>query len=114
MYYLLGLLFVSFAWIEAATPGPSIVEPHELAAHELARLNLLIEATERSLQQQKRLRENLQEYQKLQVQYLQQPEDNELLYQLIKTAYVLLESIKGLHLETCFEPEFLSELTILA
>lgn len=109
-YFLLLSLFGQLA----ASSSPTVLDPKEIVSNELARLDFLIEATEKSLQQQQKLRSLLKDYQKLQAQYLNQPDDNELLFQLIKSAYTILETIKTLHLETAFEPEFLSELTVLA
>lgn len=77
-------------------------------------LDLLIESTEWSLTQQKRLREQIREYQELQKEYLKSSEDNERLYALIKSAYAVLTTIKSLHLETAFDPDFISELSLLS
>lgn len=92
----------------------TIVHPHEVVANELARLDQLIDATKLSLAQQQKLRENIRLYQDLQKRYLDNPDDNELLYQLVKNAYYILESIKAQHLELAFEPDFLSELSLLS
>lgn len=109
--FLTIFLFLS-ATVQAA--DSPIIEPKEVVANEIARLDLLIEATSRSLEQQRKLRDMIVEYQKTQARYMDNPEDNELLYQLIKRAYGILEVIKGQHLEGAFEPEFLSELSLLS
>lgn len=105
------LLSLSAAGNAAESP---IIEPKEVVANEIARLDLLIEATQQSLEQQRKLRDMIVDYQKVQSRYLDSPEDNELLYQLIKKAYAILEIIKAQHLEAAFEPEFLSELSLLS
>ncbi len=98
--------------LQAADTG--IIDTKDLVVGEIARLDQLIEATEQSLEGQKRLRERIEQYRELQVSYLSNSDDNELLFQLIKSAYTILESIKAQHLETAFEPEFLSELSVLS
>lgn len=97
-----------------AADSSAIVAPREMVANEIFRLDQLIEATQLSLKQQYKLRDQVKSYQQLQANYQNNPEDNELLFQLIKTAYTILESIKTQHLETAFEPEFLSELSVLS
>ena len=104
-------LLLSVAGTAAET---SIVNPQDVVANELSHLDQLIDATEKSLAQQRRLRELIGQYQEMQKRYLDNSEDNELLFQLIKTAYTILESIKAQHLELAFEPEFLSELSLLS
>jgi len=111
--HLLLTILLSISGAINAADSP-IIEPKEVVANEIARLNLLIEATQESLEQQRRLRDMVVEYQKIQARYMQSSEDNELLYQLIKKAYAILETIKAQHLEAAFEPEFLSELSILS
>ena len=83
-------------------------------AQELNRLDLLIAATERSLQQELKLRELVRHDDELQKRYLEKADDEELLFQLVRTAHQVLESIKGQHLEATFEPEFLSEIALMS
>lgn len=111
--HLLLAILLSISAAVKATDSP-IIEPNEVVANEIARLNLLIEATQQSLEQQRRLRDMVVEYQKIQARYMESTDDNELLYQLIKKAYAILEAIKAQHLEAAFEPEFLSELSLLS
>jgi hypothetical protein len=82
--------------------------------NELVLLDQLIETTQQSLKEEMRLRDLVKQYQQLQKEYIDQGDDNDKLYQLIKTAYTVLEGIKSLHLEHSFEPEFLSELALLS
>ncbi|MCE5318206.1 MAG: hypothetical protein LLG04_12705 [Parachlamydia sp.] len=111
--HLLLAILLSLSAAVKASDSP-IIEPKEVVANEIARLNLLIESTQQSLEQQRRLRDMVVEYQKIQARYMESSEDNELLYQLIKKAYAILETIKAQHLEAAFEPEFLSELSMLS
>lgn len=106
-----SLLFFSATVLASDSP---FIEPKEVVANELARLDLLIQATQQSLEQQRKLRDMIADYQAIQTRYMDSPEDNELLYQLIKKAYGILEIIKAQHLEAAFEPEFLSELSLLS
>ena len=107
-------IFLSVISSVRGADSPPIIDPEEVVANEIARLDQLIEATQRSLEQQRKLREMIRQYQQIQTKYLNDSEDNELLYQLIKSAYAILENIKAQHLETAFEPEFLSELSVLS
>jgi hypothetical protein len=112
MKKLIVSLLLFFSSVHAAESG--IIDTKDLVANELTRLDQLIEATSLSLEQQKQLRERVKGYQELHAKYLADPDDNERLYRLIKSAYTILESIKNQHLETAFEPDFLSELTVLS
>jgi hypothetical protein len=91
-----------------------IKDPAELLNNEIERLDTLIQATQQSLENQKALRASIVEYQKIQNLYLQNTQDNELLFHLIKNAHYLLESIKENHLLHTFDSDFLSELTLLS
>lgn len=104
-----------FCQVMAETPSmTSIKEPAALLGNEIARLDTLIQATQQSLEGQKKLRERIVEYQKIQDLYLKQPQDNDLLFKLVKSAYRTLESIKENHLTETFDPDFINELTVLS
>lgn len=99
----------------ASTPSPtSIKDPAMLINNEIERLDTLIQATQQSLEGQKKLRDRIIEYQKIQDLYLKQPNDNDLLFKLIKSAYRTLESIKENNLVQIFDPDFINELTVLS
>lgn len=95
-------------------PAPSVKDPAALLGNELARLDMLIVATQQSLESQKKLREQIAEYQKIQEYYLKHTQDNEVLFRMIKSAYMTLNTIKENHLEQTFDPDFISELTIIS
>jgi hypothetical protein len=107
-------LLLAFSFQLQADLPPTIADPAALIGNEIARLDTLIQATEQSLEGQKKLRTLIVEYQKLQDQYLKNTKDNELLFKLVKSAYRVLVSIKENHLIHNFDPEFIDELTVLS
>lgn len=92
----------------------SIRDPAALIGNEIARLDTLIQATQQSLEGQKTLREKIVEYKKIQDLYLQQPQNNDLLFRLVKSAKRTLDTIKENSLTQTFDPEFINELTVLS
>lgn len=109
--FLFLLLFAFQAHGEVPSP---IKDPNALIGNEISRLDTLIQATELSLEGQKKLRGQILEYQKLQDQYLGNSKDNDLLMKLVKSAYRTLQTIKDNHLEQTFDADFIDELTILS
>jgi len=97
----------------ADVPAP-IKDPSAIISNEISRLDTLIQATEQSLEEQRKLREMIYEYQKLQDKFEKNPNDNELLFKIIKSAYKVLQSIKENHLTQTFDTEFIDELTIMS
>lgn len=100
-----------------ATPALTLLpvkDPNALIGNELTRLDLLIQATQQSLEGQKQLREKIVEYQKIQESYLLHPKDNEILFRMIKSAYSTSQSIQENHLEHTFDPDFINELKVLS
>ena len=91
-----------------------IKDPNALIGNELSRLDLLIEATRQSLEEQQKLRKKIVEYQKIQDAHLLHPHDNEILFRMIKSAHAILKLIQDNYLEHTFDPEFISELKVLA
>ena len=117
-FYLIVFLIAAlpaFAAENKALPNlSSIRDPSQVIDHEIKRLDHLIQATKHSLENQKILRERILDYKKVQQAYELHPNDNEILYQMVKVGHRLLESIKENHLTQNFDPEFLSELTALS
>lgn len=111
------LLFVALSavclQVYADTPL-TIKDPAALIGNEIARLDTLIQATEKSLEEQKQLRVHIVEYQKLQDRFLENSGDNELLFKLVKSAYRTLQMIKNNHLTQTFDPDFIDELSVLS
>lgn len=108
------LLFFAIA-IQVQAEMPSMIkDPNALIGNEIGRLDTLIQATEYSLEGQKKLRTQIVEYQKLQDQYLNNTKDNDLLLKLVKSAYRTLQTIKENHLEQNFDADFIDELTVLS
>lgn len=105
------VLFCTFTIFQVQA---EIKDPNALIGNEISKLDTLIQATELSLEAQKKLRIQILEYQKLQDQYLKNEHDNELLLKLVKSAYRALQTIKTNHLEQNFDNDFIEELTIIA
>jgi hypothetical protein len=89
-------------------------DPNALIGNEITRLDTLIQATEYSLEAQKKLRTQIVEYKMLQDQYLENTKDNDLLLKVVKSAYRTLQTIRDNHLELNFDPDFIDELTVLS
>ncbi len=81
---------------------------------ELASLNNLVEATQLSLDNQKELRILLLDYQKAHDSYMNYPDNNDLLFPLVKTAHKLYQSIKDNHLTQTFSQDFLNDLAVFS
>jgi len=81
---------------------------------ELAQLDDLITATQRSLEQLNNLKSILTKYQEAQAVYLQNENNVELLYKMIKLAHKALAIIQENHLSQSFDTAFLNELTLFA
>jgi|EndMetStandDraft_5_1072996.scaffolds.fasta_scaffold277414_2 hypothetical protein len=98
------VLFVAFA----------SAEEKDVVRNELTMLEDLIEATQQNLDSQIKLRDLVKHYQDVQAKFLQNEEDNELLYQMVKAAHTILELIKEKQLTQSFDPAFLSELIVVS
>ncbi len=93
---------------------PQISNPSAKLGKETALLDNLIETTRQNLESQKKLRELLQEYTKLQQQYVQNTQDKQLSYKIVKKAQEVLEKIQDQHLAHTFDQELMSELTFFS
>lgn len=111
--YFFMILAIGNISIEATLPA-AIKDPEALIGNEIARLDVLIQATEQSLEGQKNLSIQIKEYQKLQTQYLKNLQNNDLLLKLVKNANKTLQMIKDNHLVQTFDPDFIDELTVFS
>lgn len=112
------ILFILTATFLSATAFciemPQISSVTSNVSNELESLNTLIDATKENLNNERALKKQVESYLVLQQLYLKNADDKELLFQMIKNAYRLQESIKTYHLEHAFSAEFMNELTIFA
>jgi hypothetical protein len=89
-------------------------DPAALLTNEVSRIDNLIFYTQKSLDQQKKLRDLIVEYKTIQEQYLKKTQDNDLLIAMVKSAHRTLRTIEEYHLTQTFDPEFIEELTVLS
>lgn len=114
-YVFLICALMNIAQMHGEAPSlTSIKDPAALIGNEIVRLDSLIQATQQSLEGQKKLRGLIVEYQKTQDLYLARAQDNDLLFKLVKSAHKTLESIKENNLTQTFDPDFINELTVLS
>jgi predicted patatin/cPLA2 family phospholipase len=85
-----------------------------LITNELDRLDTLIKATQKSLDDQQTLRRYILEYKRLQELFVLNPDDNELLVKMVRSARKTLDEIYSTHLTQTFDPDFINELTFLS
>lgn len=116
MYKFLSLLLLSAPLLSAPLLAvePQKIEKQKKDGAELADLDFLINATEKSVQRQKELRERIVRFQDLKLRSMKDEGNYELLFALSKSAYSLLETIKAEHLMQVFDPEFIAELNLIA
>lgn len=113
MRIFIWITLLSYLGMASLYAGDSL-ENKDLIDREITMLSDLIDATQQNLNNQIKLRDLIKQYQTYQKRYLEVADDNELLYQMIKTAYVILDIIKQNHLAEAFDPAFISELTIVS
>lgn len=81
---------------------------------ELGSLNHLIDATQTSLNDQKKLRLLMMDYQKAHERYLKDPDNKDTLLVLVQVAHRLFQSIKDNHLTQTFSQDFLNDLAVFS
>jgi hypothetical protein len=92
----------------------SIDDPSKVIEKELSMLSELIESSKVHLKNLVFLKESIDNYRKLQACCMENLEDQETLYKMIKLAQTILVNIKQNQLIPLFDPAFISELTILS
>ncbi len=80
---------------------------------ELPQIDLLLQATEKSLQQQKQIQQRLVEYIAIQDAFQKSPSDNKILTQMVNRGSELLLLIQEAQLQNNFSPDFINELSVL-
>lgn len=108
------LAIVSGLRVEAA-PNPSTKDLPAFAQdkskeNQVALLDNLIEVTEKNLEAQKALKQQVQSYLALQNEYMKNPNDKDKTLKMVQEAYYLHEKIKEAHLTQAFSTDFISEL----
>lgn len=118
LYFLVICLAITTVG-SAETPStkPAIApikDPSLLIDNEITRLDSLIEATQQSLEAQKKLKVALLEYNQLQEMHFKDPKNNLVLLRMSKSALKALELIKEYNLSQTFDADFINELTVLS
>lgn len=90
------------------TQSPSLVED------EIKLIDTLIYATEKNLIDQKKIKQDILDYQKGLALYMEHSSDKEVVFSVARKADALLNEIKEAHLIDTFEPDFISELTVFS
>jgi hypothetical protein len=93
---------------------PKVKDPAALIKNELAMLDNLIDVTKQNLENQKNLRQMIQQYMTIQEVYIKNPDDKEVLYRMVKVAHRTLDNIKQNHLTHLFDADFISELSLMS
>ncbi len=93
---------------------PKLAATNGKGEQELGKIDNLIEVTKQNLESQKHLRELAKDYLQAQKVYMQNTQDKQNGFRMVKKAEVLLEKIKENHLTQAFDQEFLSELSFFA
>lgn len=88
--------------------------PAALLQTEINRIDTLIACTQKSLEEQQKVKGLIAEYKKIQERYLKSPQDNDLLLTMVKSAHRTLKAIQEYHLIQTFDPEFIEELTVMS
>jgi hypothetical protein len=117
MHSIYVLFAVCCSALLCAAPPPAALpygEGHALIARQIEQMDLLVQATEQSLADEKKVRALILEYQKIEAQFIKHPEDNAVLLKMVRQAAKILDAVKQAYLEHLFDPEFLEELNILA
>lgn len=104
---LIALLFVFLVL------SPS-VHAIEEKSKEIAIVDSLIACAQNNVTQLISLREKIVDYQTQEALYMQNPQNTEALYKMIKNARVILENLQESRLSMLFDAAFLSELTIVS
>jgi hypothetical protein len=86
----------------------------ETPSEEVAIINSLIVSTKKSIAIQEKIREEIIHYQKINKAFLQDPNNPELLFQMLTSAGSLFKSLQSSHLLENFPPDFISELKLFA
>ncbi len=115
LFVLFFLLLISPSFkATAAENAPYMQAPQDSVDNEIAALDALIDATTTNLANQKIVRSQLEAYLQLHNQYLQNTDDKQLAFRMIKSAQHLLLLIKDNNLRQVFEADFISELTLFS
>jgi hypothetical protein len=118
---ILSLLFLcvcSFVCADPVRPTTEALPDFDkmTARHgqEMQMLDQLITVTQKNLERQRDLRNQISEYLDLQARYIENTDDKNLSIQLVRKAKQVLEGIQQQHLTQAFDQEFLSELSFFA
>lgn len=110
-FLIIILFFSASLWGEEQ---PAYIDPAESIMAETAMLEQLILTTQKQLEQQRKLKRNVEQYIDLQKKYEQNTKDAKLAARLVKKAHLVFKQIKNLELTQSFDPKFISELSFFS
>jgi hypothetical protein len=109
------LVFSKMAYSQENSLNFSLIDnPSNVSGKEIELLDELVTAAQENIKNLTFLKDLVTNYQAEQSRYMENSNDSEALYKMIKFSYVILENIKALQLTPLFEPSFLSELAIIS
>jgi hypothetical protein len=112
-----GLCLVGMAFFAHGAYGDQDVggtASSQLISNQLVKIDEWLEAAKQNVRALSQIKASVEKYQHLQARYMQNPDNNEALYQMIKEAHSLLEAIKTMQLTPLFDAAFISELTVVS
>lgn len=93
---------------------PPEVEPVASMENELGKLQDIMQATAKNLENQKRLYSEISDYMKVHERYLENTNDKRLSYQMVMKAHSAFKLIQSLHLTHAFDQDLISELAFFS
>ena len=113
------ILFTSIALslhaqtMEVSTSLPAKAES-VTRANPAENLDCFILTSQQTLETAQKLQSTIQNYLRLQNHYIENPNDRECCYQMVKAAGSIMDQIDAAYLHQLFEPDFIKELSFFA
>lgn len=111
--YIIAMI-VCFGALGADETSPTYQNPTTTPVTATSMLDTLISGTEKQLEAEKKLRDQVVKYVQVQQKYAQNTQDKELATKVVRKASFLYKKIKELELTQAFDQKFLSELAFFS
>lgn len=99
---------------QEATKNYSALERMNIVQNEMRMVDDLINCAQKTIDNLKTIKKQMEQYEATQKKFINDPNNKELILGTVKSARTLLESIQEANLTQNFDPEFISELTLLS